>query len=188
MFGRKIISFRQAIEISKKLREKAKKVILAHGCFDLLHLGHIFLFEYGKKKGEILMVGVLDDRQIRYFKGKNRPITAIKERMTMISALESVDYVFPVNYNGKMNLKNIYRFYANLYKKLLPKTVISGNEKGFSEVKRKQCLETGINYRSVRHPWLKTRSSKLIEQVTGQTGKNYPYLLTQKKAFVNLLK
>lgn len=76
------------------LKRKGKRVVFTNGCFDLLHLGHVKYLEEAKKKGDILLVAVNSDASIRRIKGKNRPITDEKHRISVIAALESVDFAF----------------------------------------------------------------------------------------------
>jgi len=68
-----------------------KKVILCHGVFDLLHIGHINHFESSKKKGEILVISVTPDRYVN--KGPNRPAFSENLRLKALASLEIVDYV-----------------------------------------------------------------------------------------------
>jgi len=76
------------------LKRKGKRVVFTNGCFDLLHLGHVKYLEEAKKKGDILVVAVNSDSSIRRIKGKNRPIADEKHRISVIAALESVDFAF----------------------------------------------------------------------------------------------
>ena len=78
-------------KISTKLKNKNKKIVLCHGVFDLLHVGHIKHFEEAKKHGDILIVSITKDQFIK--KGINRPYFKIDDRITSLCALESVNYV-----------------------------------------------------------------------------------------------
>lgn len=77
--------------ILKGLREKGKKIVHCHGCFDLLHPGHIRHFQAAKKKGDILVVTLTKDEYVN--KGPGRPIFNHHLRADSIAALECVDYV-----------------------------------------------------------------------------------------------
>ena len=74
-------------------RRGSAKIVLANGCFDLFHVGHIRYLAGAKELGDILIVGVNSDRQVRRLKGENRPLMPEQERAEMISALRFVDYV-----------------------------------------------------------------------------------------------
>ncbi|HJJ42263.1 MAG TPA: PfkB family carbohydrate kinase [Methanocorpusculum sp.] len=80
-------------EISKILDEIRfnKTVVLAHGVFDLLHIGHIRYFEQAKKHGDILVVTLTPDRFVN--KGPNRPVFTELLRAEAIAALDIVDFV-----------------------------------------------------------------------------------------------
>jgi D-beta-D-heptose 7-phosphate kinase/D-beta-D-heptose 1-phosphate adenosyltransferase len=81
------------ILITQRLRAEGKTVVMTNGCFDLLHIGHIKLLSASKKMGDVLIVAVDDDASVRALKGEKRPIIRAQERLRIISALDSVDYV-----------------------------------------------------------------------------------------------
>ncbi len=89
----RIISTQKAIKISKKLRKEDKKLVLAGGCFDILHVGHIKFLGAAKKRGDVLFILLESDKNVEKFKGKNRPINNQKERAIVLSSLRPVDYV-----------------------------------------------------------------------------------------------
>ncbi len=68
-----------------------KRIVLCHGVFDLLHIGHIRYFEQAKKYGDILIVTVTPDRFVN--KGPDRPAFPENLRVEAIAALDVVDYV-----------------------------------------------------------------------------------------------
>lgn len=69
------------------------RVILANGCFDVLHVGHVRYLQAAKALGDLLVVGVNSDQQVRRLKGPGRPLTAEHERAEIVAAIESVDLV-----------------------------------------------------------------------------------------------
>ena len=83
----------------QELKRKGKRVVLTNGCFDLLHAGHIKLFSASKQIGDVLIVAIDDDDSVSRLKGPGRPVISAKERVRILSALESVDYVviFPTD-------------------------------------------------------------------------------------------
>lgn len=89
----KILNTKQAIRISKKLRDGDKSIVLCGGCFDILHSGHIDFLEKAKKQGDVLMILLESDETIQQMKGAHRPINTHKERAKILSALSCVDYV-----------------------------------------------------------------------------------------------
>ena len=81
-------------ELSKKLIElksKGKKIVLCHGCFDLMHPGHIKYFQAAKRMGDYLVVTISPD--IYVDKGPGRPVFDQNLRAESIAALECVDFV-----------------------------------------------------------------------------------------------
>jgi D-beta-D-heptose 7-phosphate kinase/D-beta-D-heptose 1-phosphate adenosyltransferase len=77
----------------KDMKKKGKRLVMTNGCFDLLHAGHIMLFSASKKLGDVLIVAIDDDDSVRDLKGKGRPVLSASERVRVISALDTVDYV-----------------------------------------------------------------------------------------------
>ncbi|WP_416976990.1 adenylyltransferase/cytidyltransferase family protein [Streptomyces sp. T028] len=70
------------------------RTVLATGCFDLLHAGHLCFLEQARRLGDLLVVGVNSDQSVRDLKGPNRPIVGERERVTLVGALKCVDRVF----------------------------------------------------------------------------------------------
>ena len=70
-----------------------RKVVLANGCFDILHVGHVRYLEGARKLGDTLVVAINSDRSVRALKGGNRPILNEAERVALVSALRCVDHV-----------------------------------------------------------------------------------------------
>lgn len=74
-------------------RAHKEKIIMTNGCFDILHAGHIQYLQQAKELGQRLIVAVNDDDSVRRLKGNARPMNTLKNRMTVLSALRSVDWV-----------------------------------------------------------------------------------------------
>ncbi|MEP6920493.1 MAG: adenylyltransferase/cytidyltransferase family protein [bacterium] len=74
-------------------RATGARVVLANGCFDVLHVGHVRYLEGAKALGDLLVVGINSDRQVAHLKGAGRPIMGERERAEIIAALEAVDLV-----------------------------------------------------------------------------------------------
>lgn len=70
-----------------------KRVVLANGCFDILHVGHVRYLEGARKLGDALVVAINSDQSVRALKGPGRPILNQDERVALVSALRCVDYV-----------------------------------------------------------------------------------------------
>jgi D-glycero-beta-D-manno-heptose 1-phosphate adenylyltransferase len=72
---------------------KDKKVVLANGCFDILHVGHLRYLQAARQLGDVLVVAVNSDKSVRLIKDSGRPIMAQEERVALVSALRCVDFV-----------------------------------------------------------------------------------------------
>jgi rfaE bifunctional protein nucleotidyltransferase chain/domain len=68
-------------------------VVLANGCFDLLHVGHVRYLEGARALGDLLIVGVNGDAAVRRLKGPGRPLMPAGERAEILAALRVVDHV-----------------------------------------------------------------------------------------------
>lgn len=74
-------------------RQVGARVVLANGCFDVLHVGHIRYLAGARELGDVLVVGINSDRQVAIQKGAGRPVLPEQERAEIVAALESVTYV-----------------------------------------------------------------------------------------------
>ena len=91
--SKKIKSLKNLQKIIRQHKKNKKKIVLCHGVFDLLHLGHLRHFREAKSKGDILIVTLTPDKFV--LKGPNRPIFPLSTRMEIISELDCIDYVAP---------------------------------------------------------------------------------------------
>src|SRR5438552_12737795 len=93
-----IVDIKHAIEISKTLKKESKQIVLAGGCFDILHPGHIQFLQQAKTTGDVLFVLLESDKKITQLKGDQRPLHTQEERAAMLIALRFVDYVILLPY------------------------------------------------------------------------------------------
>jgi rfaE bifunctional protein nucleotidyltransferase chain/domain len=70
-----------------------QKVVLANGCFDVLHIGHLRYLQGARALGDTLVVAINSDRSVRTIKEPGRPVLTENERVALISALACVDHV-----------------------------------------------------------------------------------------------
>lgn len=87
----KILEFDELAKKILDLKSMGKKVVHCHGCFDLMHIGHIKYFQASKKMGDVLIVTLTPD--IYVDKGPDRPVFNQDLRAESIAALECVNYV-----------------------------------------------------------------------------------------------
>lgn len=88
--SKKIVTLNELSQICERLRRQGQRVVLCHGCFDFLHLGHLRHFKEARLQGDVLLVTVTQDRHIN--KGPGRPFYSADDRAEMLAALEIVDY------------------------------------------------------------------------------------------------
>jgi rfaE bifunctional protein nucleotidyltransferase chain/domain len=69
------------------------RVVLANGCFDLLHVGHTRYLADARSRGDLLVVALNTDESVRALKGPTRPLMPLAERAEVVGALRCVDYV-----------------------------------------------------------------------------------------------
>jgi rfaE bifunctional protein nucleotidyltransferase chain/domain len=74
-------------------RKHGARIVFANGCFDILHVGHVRYLEGAKLLGDLLVVGINADVQVRELKGEHRPLVPERERAEIIASLRPVDFV-----------------------------------------------------------------------------------------------
>ena len=87
----KIIDLYELSDRIKELKAQGKRIVHCHGCFDLMHPGHIKHFQAAKNMGDLLLVTLTPDKYVD--KGPERPVFNENLRAESIAALECVDYV-----------------------------------------------------------------------------------------------
>ncbi|MGD1147074.1 MAG: adenylyltransferase/cytidyltransferase family protein [Thermoanaerobaculaceae bacterium] len=90
---RKLISLDEARLIAEGARVAGRRVVVANGAFDLLHVGHARYLAAAKAAGEMLFVAVNSDASVRAIKGPQRPIVPEGERVELLSHLDCVDWI-----------------------------------------------------------------------------------------------
>ncbi|MGZ3689149.1 MAG: D-glycero-beta-D-manno-heptose 1-phosphate adenylyltransferase [Bdellovibrionota bacterium] len=141
----------------QKLLARKKRVVFTNGCFDLLHKGHVTYLERARKLGDILVVAVNSDESVRRLKGAGRPINELADRMEVLAALESVDYVTFFEENTPENLIRL----------LHPHVLVKGGDwKPEQILGSADVLGWGGKVRSL--PYVEGRSTtKMIERSRG---------------------
>ena len=88
-----VLSEAELVEAVARDRAAGRRIALANGCFDLLHVGHIRYLESAAREADVLIVAVNDDDSVRTLKGAGRPILRAGDRAELVAALRCVDYV-----------------------------------------------------------------------------------------------
>jgi D-beta-D-heptose 7-phosphate kinase/D-beta-D-heptose 1-phosphate adenosyltransferase len=83
------------LELLQKAKASDEKIVMTNGCFDILHAGHVAYLSRAAELGDRLIVAVNTDESVKQLKGPDRPINNEMQRMAVLSALESVDWVLP---------------------------------------------------------------------------------------------
>lgn len=105
-------------------QQAGKTVVFTNGCFDLLHAGHIDLFNQARALGDFLIIGLNSDHSIRRLKGINRPVQPEEDRAYILDALEVIDLVVIFNEDTP----------ARLIKILSPDVLVKGSDYRDSEI------------------------------------------------------
>ena len=131
---KRTVNLSKMVEIREQLRGEKKKVVFTNGVFDILHVGHLSLFEKAKALGDVLVVGINTDASVRRIKGDSRPIVPYRDRAKLVASLRPVDYV--VGFGEDTPLLAI--------KKLMPDVLVKGADYKLSEiVGSKEVIESG---------------------------------------------
>ncbi len=156
-----ILNLQQAIEISQKIKSEKKSIVLAGGCFDILHIGHIKFLEKARKNGDYLFILLESDESVKKLKGDKRPINSQKDRAQILSALKFIDYVILLS--GIKESKD----YDSLVEKIHPDIIaVTKNDKALFH-KQRQAKKINAKVVSVIErveDKSTTRLAKLISQ------------------------
>jgi rfaE bifunctional protein nucleotidyltransferase chain/domain len=83
----------EAGALAARLRAAGRRVVLANGCFDLLHVGHVRYLAAARALGDVLFVGINSDAAVARLKGPGRPLLPAAERAEILTGLRAVDHV-----------------------------------------------------------------------------------------------
>ena len=139
----------------KGTKHKKEIVGFTNGCFDILHTGHISLFEEAKKHCDFLIVGLNSDSSIKKLKGKNRPLNNQSSRLSMLRSLKHVDEIIIFNEDTP----------ENLLKKIRPDVLIKGADYEIEEIIGANFVKS-YGGKVIRANLIKNKSTtKLIEKI-----------------------
>ena len=121
-------------DIIAGLKSKGKRIVFTNGCFDILHQGHVRYLEEARTQGDCLIVGVNTDASVKRIKGEKKPIVPQEGRMTVLAALEAVDFVVPFDEPDPLALISYLR----------PHILVKGGDWDAREVVGKAVVEQTI--------------------------------------------
>lgn len=101
-----------------------KKIVFTNGCFDILHAGHVKLFQEAKSNGDILVVGINSDLSVKNIKGDSRPINTLEDRIKILSSIKFIDHI--ISFSQRTPL--------SLIKKIRPDVLIKGSDYKKNEI------------------------------------------------------
>ena len=99
-------------------RKRKETIVFTNGCFDVIHRGHIELLKFCKAQGDIVVVGLNSDSSVKAIKGPDRPINNQDDRVTVLAALGTVDYITVFDEPDPLNL----------IKKVKPDILVKGQD------------------------------------------------------------
>lgn len=158
---KKIVNVGEAVTRSKDLREQRKVIVLAGGCFDILHVGHIAFLEEAKKNSDILFVLLESDATVGKIKGKDRPINTQEDRARVLAALSVVDYVV------LLPRLETNQQYDDLVSKIRPAIIATTKNDPEKQHKQRQAKKIGATVTDVVtrvRSFSSTRLSKLLKE------------------------
>ena len=94
----------QLVPELQRHRAMGKRIVFTNGCFDLMHLGHAKYFQFARRQGDLLVVGVNTDASICRLKGPKRPVTKEDNRMGLLEEMQSIDYLVRFDEDTPMKL------------------------------------------------------------------------------------
>ncbi|MHC5003478.1 MAG: PfkB family carbohydrate kinase [Planctomycetota bacterium] len=138
-------------------REAGQRIVFTNGCFDVIHAGHVAYLREARSRGDVLVVAVNSDRQVRALKGEGRPIYGEAERLEILAELQCVDYLTAFDEPTVHELLRAVR----------PDVYVKGGDYRPEEINEHDLVrELGIDLQVLAHrPGLS--SSRVIEHSAG---------------------
>lgn len=186
----KILEKNNLTKLISRLKKNKKKIVLCHGVFDLLHIGHVEYFKEAKLAGDVLIVSVTTDEYVN--KAPGRPYFNTSQRIKLLSSLSMIDYLLPSNSetaekvikllkpniyfkgadykNNKKDITNNIKKEINLVKRYNGKTLYS-NSKIFSSSKLlnkydSENTKTKLFIKNLKKRYSFNKISQIIERAS----------------------
>src|SRR3989441_10459497 len=83
----------EAVALADRLRAERKRIVLANGCFDLLHVGHVRYLRAARGLGDVLFVGINSDAAVARLKGRGPPLMPAAQRAEILLSPREGDHV-----------------------------------------------------------------------------------------------
>jgi FAD synthetase len=152
----KIISVEEALQEATRIKHLKKPIVLAGGCFDILHIGHITFLSEAQKSGSLFVL-LESDETVRRLKGESRPIFPQTDRARSLAALRCVDYVVILP-----PMKND-QDYSQLVSSLHPDAIaVTKNDQ---ILEKKRSLAASLNARFSIIPFIPSLSTSQLAKI-----------------------
>src|SRR5207249_8392227 len=141
-------------------RAAGDRLVFTNGVFDLLHRGHVEYLEEARTFGHRLIVGINTDASVRRLKGADRPIVPEDERLEVLAALESVDYVAGFDEDTA----------ERIIREVAPDVLVKGGDWALDEIIGREFVEARggrVERIRLREGWSSTR---IIERIAAGKG------------------
>jgi len=154
--AKKVCSWATLRKRLKQERAQGHSIVFTNGCFDLIHVGHLKVFESCKKKGDVLVVGLNSDQSVRRLKGSKRPILLEKDRARLLAGFAVVDFVIIFKEDTPQRLIEMVR----------PDVLVKGGDWSQKEIVGREVAK-----KVVRIPFIKGQStSQIIQKIAQRYG------------------
>jgi rfaE bifunctional protein nucleotidyltransferase chain/domain len=151
----KLLTKKKLIQWRTYLKEHGNSLVVATGCFDILHVGHIDCLRKAQSFGELLLVGIDNDQSVKKLKGETRPINSEENRAEVLSSLYMVNTVY------------IYENTLDFLRMIKPDVWVKGGDYTINSLNQdevKAVQENGgiVQIVKIKYP---CSSSKIIEKI-----------------------
>src|SRR3989338_8468806 len=157
-YTEKIVNTQKAISLASKLKEKNQTIVLAGGCFDIIHIGHIKFIKHAKNYG-VLFLLLENDEKVRKLKGDQHPYFQQQERAKVLASIETIDYV--VLLPEKMDDRD----YEEIVTKIKPDIIAVTENDPLYDKKKMQAEKIEGKIKVI--PYIDTLSSSKIAKLLG---------------------
>jgi D-glycero-beta-D-manno-heptose 1-phosphate adenylyltransferase len=124
IINQKILMLPELLRQISRWRLMSKTISFTNGCFDILHLGHLYSLSQAAGEADCLIVGVNADKSVRKLKGENRPVNSEKTRSQLLASLLMVDAVIIFDQDTPLDLINA----------ILPDVLVKGGDYRVDEI------------------------------------------------------
>jgi D-beta-D-heptose 7-phosphate kinase / D-beta-D-heptose 1-phosphate adenosyltransferase len=129
-----VLTEEELVRVVLDAREHGESIVMTNGCFDILHAGHVQYLQQAKHLGKRLIVAVNNDASVRALKGHGRPLNTVEERMDVLAALRSVDWVVSFSEDTPQRLIS----------RILPDILVKGGDYAVDEIAgAKEVMDAG---------------------------------------------